>query len=233
MSQPIAKWMPDKASYRPYAMSPFTPRKARILALAAKAWDGEIQQFARDLDAIQLTSLHPNKTGRKVSVRARFGSKSVGFSVFPYEGGDNDYRTFRSLLEEVAGILLKKLKVPCHDGKSRGVTEAVGNAAKEMFEAQGLGPDAREYFGSLCAKPMLVVRVKALVLDGGGFGAFFKAVTTFVRNGGLDADYDRHQTVRALEQYKTMALHALRHGARLDDMQTILDEAVVQVTLEC
>jgi len=68
--------------------------------------------------------------------------------------------------------------------------------------------------------------------QGTPFAAFHERILTFVRDGALDKSYDSHQVKRALEQYRDMAVHALSHGARLDEMQTILDEAVVLVTLE-
>lgn len=224
---PMAKWMPDKASYYPKRLTT-TPHKDQILARAVRCWDRTIRKFAQDLDDIQIVSLRPNRTGRKINVRARIGGRSATFSVFPYQTKTNDFRTPDSLLQEVTILLSKRVKVT-DDGEEKDIVAAIA------WRADLLGQQStkKEYFGPAYAEPVLADRVRTLVPDGGGFSDFHRAVTDFVKQGKLDENFDGHQVKRALDQYKDMALHALRHGARLDDMQTILDEAIVQVTLEC
>jgi hypothetical protein len=231
MSQPIAKWIPGRATYRRTA-STSSPAERRVAAKAA-AWQATpIAEFAEVIDGIQVRSLRPNKTGRKIQVRARVAGKAVSFSVFPYEGSSNDRRTFGSLLREVSILLLNKLslQVTYDDGTRMGLLEAVSKKARLLAEI-GLLP--RTYVPHDLTESAVEARIREHVRRDGGLADLFRKVSDFVAKGSLDDNYDRHQSVRALDQFKTMALHALRHGARLDDMQTILDEAVVQVTLEC
>jgi hypothetical protein len=227
MAQPIKKWMPNKAYYRAYRPKP-DPAKDRIVEQAVFHWSDELDQLANDLSSLQLRSLRPNKTGRKINVRMKVGKKTLAFSVFPYQLKSCDFRTFQSLLQEVVMIVLGKMKLK-FEGEEIRVSKAVEERAKLLFRRKYR---KEMWFGSSVGF-IAADYVRQRVSREGEFAAFYQAVLDFERQGKLDVNFDGHQVKRALDQYKEMAVHALRHGARLDDMQTILDEAVVQVTLEC
>ena len=223
--------MTPRGSYDPYSARPTPTDKVRsqFMVRAASQHQGALGDLIRAMGEIEVRSMKPNKTGRKINLRVRFMGKAMGFSVFPYEGKGTRARSADSLAEEVAIVLLGK-------GGEEGLSSAVAKTAGILLkEAKGwidwAGKDLGSiYFGTYHANSFLADWMRDQIPS--GFLDFVKAVNSFVGSGSLDKDFDAHQVKRSLSQYKDMALHALRHGARLDDMQTILDEAVVEVTME-
>lgn len=225
MSQPIKHQMTPRGSYDPYVSRPTPTDKIRdrFMSRAADRHRDDLVELARSMGDIEVRSMKPNKTGRKINLRVRVGGKAMGFSVFPYEAKGTRSRTADSLAEEVATVLLQKTEYE--------LPSTVSKTAEIMFKESRAGKDpGNVHFGTYHSNSFLADWMQYHVPP--GFLDFVRAVNSFVGAGSLDKGFDAHQVKRALGQYRDMALHALRHGAKLDEMQTILNEAVVEVTME-
>ena len=231
MANFIKKWMPDKGTYDPRYSQPSVEQQ-EALATAARKLRNELVTFAQELGSIDIRSMKVNKTGRKINVRARMGGRSVGFSVFPYEEKSVRPRTLGSLAVEVCGALLSKREVTVR-GEKVNLRDAFTEEAKQAAERDG---DV-VYFGHHYVDPEIGNRLALILMwnevSTDGLDDFLRKIHALVNGGKLDAAFDKHQGGRAIEQFRDMAAQSLLHGVRIQDLHTALDEALVQVTLEC
>jgi len=144
MPQSIRKY---RASYLSRRQS-VTSSEKRVLKQAVLKWRNEVRELAEALSGIRITAVKPNRTGRRIDVRARIGGRVASFSVCPFQGKANDWRTFDCLWQEVALIQLKRLEVeyfgPNGNIQRVKVAWAVAEEAKRLhLEATG----SQNFFG--------------------------------------------------------------------------------------
>lgn len=213
---PMRKVMQPAGSFRPAYAGPRTPDE-RVILDAIGRLEGEFFGLMDDIRGMYDISLRANKTGRRIEVRARrAGGRLVRFTVAPYEGIDDRQRTPKGLLSEVFGSLARR----------QGLFKLVADEARDVS-------GEKKYFShSMVSRILLREALASLPPDEGGPQRLHDAVRAFVSAGGHLGNFDEHQRTKAMEAFRSSALHAMRHGSRLEDLIAAVHEEMVRATMD-
>jgi hypothetical protein len=190
---------------------------------------GEIARLAADLKDMKVVGIVPNKTGRLAEVRCKIGHRTYKIGFHPYEGpwqGPHGPRTPSKLLEDVTTVLMSR-----KSGKDKSLAESMHLEALNWLKT--CRPESRDYVRTSTACTAVFRELCRLgnPEQMPGLQALADAINSFVVNGGLVSASDEYQVKQAMKNFKTMAVHALKHGATLDMLQDAVNEAVVEETM--
>lgn len=212
--------------YQSHASSVRSVRKIEADAIY-RSFEREAQKdvlrFRQILSDITVTKLSPNKTGRKICVRSKVSGKAFSFTVFPYEGLaiDPKLRSVNGLRNELIEHIVKK--------ESLFFKTVSDSARKTLLKGS-------DYYESMFSKQGSILNVlKQYLLQMSpyeGVENLHKAVCTFVSEGRHLANFNLHQSTKATENFREIALHAMRHGAKFEDLLSVLQEEAVRVTMD-
>lgn len=187
-----------------------------------KCFDTEVKthilRFQRYLSEITVLKLTPNKTGRKINVRAEVFDEKVSFSAFPYEGSldKQDSRSIRGIQDELIEHMLKK---------ESKFFETVINTMRRNFKKNN--SNMWRIITTIVLKQYMLQRPPQE-----GVKKLHGAINTFVSEGRHLGNFNSHQSAKATETFREAALHAMSHGAKFEDLLNALQEEAVRATLD-
>lgn len=184
-----------------------------------------LREFVRGVEEMRVDDLSANKTGRRISVKARIFGRRIRFSIMPYQHSAGSYRprTLGSITEELVSILSSKALKGSPSLGDHSVLESVYRLSRDGDHLSA---------GRAAIKDVITDRVHGRLMQAGSVVRLHAALTQFVSCGGHLKNFDAHQRGKAMEQFREMAVHALRHGSTLDELKQALDEEMVRATME-
>lgn len=192
-------------------------------------FDDEINEITRNLRGLTVVSLAPNKTGRIVVAKCRVGGIIIKFSVRPFEATLKSPRprTWMCLLEELSSAIADR-----NHGAKKSLVSRIGNEVENIWKIRFSNGSIGRPGNWTVRSPLRHAIRKEYGLLPAGVGDLAKTVNDFVEKGGLTGTSDRYQVEKALENFKRMAVHALRHGATLTQLEDAVSESIVLETME-
>lgn len=179
----------------------------------------------------------PNGTGRKVTGIVDFSGYQVTMSLHLIQAQGDGRRTDDSLLTEVMEILLSRVELDSRRAKARGsspeswdhplsafilLLREIGEMKRQRDPADGA------YFNLNVARDILT---SELVKHPGDLAKVIHGFRAVSDSGAASANFSNHEASKAAKDFKKCALHALSNGMDVEVLETILKEALVEVTI--
>jgi hypothetical protein len=231
-----------KAVYHPSWMSqrqapgPLTPEQrlhllakeyATELVLNHQWWKDRIDNFVKHVENARLSQPVPNHSGRAANISLKLTSKWKILLPFAAEERGSNVRTQRAMMEEAWIAIGRAIPAGAGINDSWRLCQEWNAQIKAKFGCDHVSPSHTDM--EIAVVDTIKKRIQ------GKLTAVDRAVATvheFLLSGGLEEKFTSHQTARAMEALKASAVHAFKHGGKLDDMITLLNECLVESTME-